>query len=47
MSRQEINDYTDWLIKNFQPFFPKLGKWLKIGDKTKKNIFYKRINKFI
>jgi len=41
MSRERIQEYTDWIVKNFQPRFPNLGEWYKIGDKTN-TIYYTR-----
>lgn len=43
MTREQINNYTDWIIKNFQPHFPNLGEWLKIGDKSKKIYFTREL----
>ena len=43
MSRERINEYIDWIVKNFQPRFPNKGEWLKIGDKTKKIYFTREL----
>ena len=43
ITRIEINEYTDWIVKNFHPRFPNKGEWLKIGDKTKKIYFTREL----